>query len=124
MHDEEDDHHPPEPTAAMAAAKELRTKQLETFNRFVKGEPVDFKNHQGTSFPTKFNPADFAKPKTQRLKFVDKYKFFDSVLNSEDEEGSLPTTDILLICSFGYDQCRNGPKRTKRRWHYCSPPGE
>ena len=73
--------------AAMQAAKEGRAQQLAQYERYIKGEHVDFKNHQGLSFVEVYDPNVYQNKKTTRVDFLDKYRFFDAVLNSDEDTG-------------------------------------
>jgi hypothetical protein len=92
MGDAEDDHPMPDPTAAQQAAKQGRAAQMAVYDAYMKGERVDFKNHQNNLHSEKYDPAVFKKPKSTKLKFTDKYKFFDAVERNEVDEGiTLPS---------------------------------
>ena len=78
---------PQDPTAAMLAAKQGRAAQMSRYEKYVQGEAVDFKNHQGTSFVETYDPKAFEKTKNTRLTFGDRYRFFDAVLNSDEDLG-------------------------------------
>ena len=80
--------------AAQAAARKGRELQLMNYDADVKGEKVDFKNHQGTSHFETYDPSVYSKPKTTKLRFMNKYKFFDAVLNSDADLGEM----IILNC--------------------------
>ena len=96
MDDDHEDRPPENQSAAMLAAKEGRDKQLETYNNYVKGMRVDFKNHQGASFFEPYDASIYSKPKrSQRLNFSQRYKFFDAVFNSNEEEGTPTFTSKL-----------------------------
>lgn len=85
MSDDDDDHRPQDPSAAMLAAKQGRAVQMSRYEKYAKGEPTDFKNHQGNSFVETFNPQVYARPKTTRLNFTERYRFFDAVANSDED---------------------------------------
>lgn len=73
------------PTAAMQAAKQGRAVQMSRYEKYIRGESVDFKSHQGTSHVEVYDPNVYKKQKTVRLNFQDRYRFFDAV-NSSDED--------------------------------------
>lgn len=70
---------------AMQAAHEGRLVQLAQHEAFSRGERVDFKNHQGVSHVEMNDPSVYARPKTNRLKFMARYRFFDAVADSEND---------------------------------------
>ncbi len=72
-------------SVAMQAAHEGRLVQLARLESYILGQPVDFKNHQGTSFPISYSRADEERPKTSKLKFSAKETFFDCVANSDED---------------------------------------
>eukprot|EP00048_Salpingoeca_helianthica_P002251 m.55828 g.55828 ORF g.55828 m.55828 type:complete len:490 (-) comp11992_c0_seq1:563-2032(-) len=84
-HDDDDEKTAESQKQAMHAAHEGRLVQLARHEAFERGERVDFKNHQGTSHFEVENPAVYSRPKTTRLKFMDRYRFFDAVADSEGE---------------------------------------
>jgi hypothetical protein len=101
-HDDDDEKTAEMQKQAMHAAHEGRLVQLANHEAFMRGERVDFKNHQNTSHLEVFDPAVLQRPKTTRLRFMDRYRFFDAISESDGDLGQFMRS-FCLGC--GWTRC-------------------